>query len=386
VLTALYGILNASVHRDYKRLLAYCTIENVGIAGIGIGTGLIGRGTGSELMMLLGYGGALLHVLNHSLYKSLLFYASGSVYLATHTLNMEHLGGIIKKMPHTSVLFLIGAFAITGLPPFNGFVSEFLIYSGLAYGIQINSVKDTMLFILAFAGMALTGGIAILAFTRAFSTIFLGMPRTTAAENVKETDWQQLAPLYVIVLIMILIACYPYLYFPALTKAIAILASSAQIHPEWEVYPQILSSVSIFSLVFAGIVAVVWFVRSRLIKTADIRVEPTWGCGYTKMSPKLQYTGKSFSKPLAKIFSFILLENKSYTEIEAGELFPGNRNYKSHYSDFWEQFLIQPLVNRMDKWTNLLGFIHNGRIQSYVLYGIVFMLIMLIITFANLAP
>ena len=134
VLSGLYGILNAAVHRDFKRMLAYCTIENIGIIGIGIGIGLMGIANKDPLMYYLGFGGALLHVLNHSLFKSLLFYSAGSIYQQSHTQNMENLGGLIKSMPKTAVIFLIGALAIGGLPPFNGFVSEFLIYNGLIQG------------------------------------------------------------------------------------------------------------------------------------------------------------------------------------------------------------------------------------------------------------
>jgi formate hydrogenlyase subunit 3/multisubunit Na+/H+ antiporter MnhD subunit len=131
LITSLYGIANAALKNDFKQMLAYCTIENIGIIGIGIGAGLIGIGNKDLTMAILGFGGALLHTLNHSLFKSLLFFGAGSVYQQTHTRNIEHLGGLIKKMPITAVMFLIGSMAIGGIPPFNGFVSEFIIYNGL---------------------------------------------------------------------------------------------------------------------------------------------------------------------------------------------------------------------------------------------------------------
>jgi hydrogenase-4 component B len=136
LLTGLFGIMNAAVHRDFKKMLAYCTIENIGIIGIGIGLGLIGIGKGQSMLSFLGFGGALLHVLNHSLFKSLLFFSAGSVYRQTHTRDMDKLGGLIKTMPKTSVLFLTGAIAIGGIPPLNGFISEFLIYCGILIGIN----------------------------------------------------------------------------------------------------------------------------------------------------------------------------------------------------------------------------------------------------------
>ena len=177
VLTGLYGILNAAVNRDFKKMLAYCTIENIGIIGIGMGVGLIGVGNGNALLYYLGFGGALLHVLNHSLFKSLLFYSAGSVYHQTHTRNMDKLGGLIKDMPKTAVIFLVGAIAIGGIPPFNGFISEFIIYSGLTEGIQTNSISQILVFVLSFAALSIIGGISILTFTKAFGTIFLGNKR-----------------------------------------------------------------------------------------------------------------------------------------------------------------------------------------------------------------
>src|SRR5665647_2293232 len=153
VATALYGIINAAVKYDFKQMLAYCTIENIGLIGIGIGIGLIGMGNGNNLLVLLGFSAALLHTLNHSLFKSLLFFAAGSVYQQTHTRDMELLGGLIKKMPKTAFFFLIGAMAIGGLPPLNGFVSEFLMYTGLIQALSAPSgVSQLILVLLSVAG------------------------------------------------------------------------------------------------------------------------------------------------------------------------------------------------------------------------------------------
>ena len=144
--------MNAAVHRDFKRMLAYCTIENIGIIGIGMGLGLIGLGTGSAPLYYMGFGGALLHVLNHSLFKSLLFYSAGSVYQKCHTRDMDKLGGLIKAMPKTAILFLIGSVAIAGLPPFGGFISEFIIYNGLLVGIKSGNLGLISLLVTTFAG------------------------------------------------------------------------------------------------------------------------------------------------------------------------------------------------------------------------------------------
>jgi len=196
VLTGVYGILNAAIHRDFKQMLAYCTIENIGIIGIGIGLGMIGIANGSPVLYYLGFGGALLHVLNHSLFKSLLFYSAGSVYQQTHTRDMDQLGGLIKQMPKTALLFLAGAIAIGGLPPFNGFVSEFILYSGLLEGLKSNDLSQISLLVFTLAGLSIIGGISILTFTKTFGTIFLGNERSPLKHRPEEVSLNMLFPQY----------------------------------------------------------------------------------------------------------------------------------------------------------------------------------------------
>ena len=173
VITALFGIANAAVKYDYKKSLAFCTIENIGIIGIGIGLGLIGIGTNKEALSILGFGGALLHTLNHSLFKSLLFFSAGSVYQQTHTRNIEKLGGLIKTMPVTTLFFLVGALAIGGLPPFNGFISEYLLYCGLFKGLfSVTGISHVILIVLSIVGLVMVGGISIISFTKLFGIMF----------------------------------------------------------------------------------------------------------------------------------------------------------------------------------------------------------------------
>lgn len=198
VVTAFYGILSAAIHRDFKRMLAFCTIENIGIIGMGIGIGLIGKGIGKLEIMFLGFSAALLHTLNHSLYKSLLFFAAGNIYQLTHTRNMEHLGGLIKTIPWTAFFFLCGSLAIGGLPPFNGFISKFLLYASLIEGINAESFQLNIIMIGCITGLALIGGISILTFTKSFSVIFLGSPRTKHKHHTKEVLSYAHLPFFII--------------------------------------------------------------------------------------------------------------------------------------------------------------------------------------------
>lgn len=384
VLTGLYGILNASVHRDFKRMLAYCTIENIGIIGIGTGIGLIGIGNGSAVMVFLGFGGALLHVLNHSLFKSLLFYSAGSVYQQCHTRNMEQLGGLIKQMPRTAVLFLAGAIAIGGLPPFNGFVSEFILYSGLIEGIHTSNLSQALLFILSLAGLSMIGGLSVLAFTKTFGTIFLGQPRTVLPHKPHEVSALMLVPQYVIIAVMLSIAFMPGFYIGIIAHILPGLSAVPLAMNQAASYTFTIGQISLYSLILILFTGLVFALRTA-IQQKHIQIKgPTWGCGYTAATPRIQYTAKSFSKPLGKIFGFLLPEKKQFNELQSGEIFPAQRSYVSHYHDMLERVLIVPFTKRLTFSANYFSFIQNGRVQSYVLYGIVFILAMFILTLFNI--
>ncbi|MFZ4401385.1 MAG: proton-conducting transporter membrane subunit [Bacteroidales bacterium] len=386
VLTGLYGILNAAIHRDYKRMLAYCTIENIGIIGIGIGIGMMGMGNGSPLLYYLGFGGALLHVLNHSLFKSLLFYSAGSVFQQTHTRNMEKLGGLIKRMPKTAIIFLIGAIAIGGIPPFNGFVSEFIIYSGLLEGMKSSSLSQLSLLILSFAGLSIIGGISILTFTKTFGTIFLGNEREKLAHTPQEVSFKMLLPQYIIIAVMMSVALFPQIYMKAISNIIfgmsTINLGTGAIGFNNSV--SIISNISIYSFVLIAVIAISWGIRSYIVKRNLDSIQPTWGCGYIGSTQKMQYSGKSFSKPLGKILNFLLIEKKQYIELEKNEIFPSKRNYASTYLDFFEHFFISTITKRLNYATNYFKFIQNGRIQSYVIYGIVFIIAIFVLTALNI--
>lgn len=385
LLTGVYGILNAAVHRDYKRMLAYCTIENIGIIGIGIGIGLMGIGTGSPVMYFLGFVGALLHVLNHSLFKSLLFFSAGSVYQQTHSRNMDKLGGLIKSMPQTAAIFLIGAIAIGGMPPFNGFVSEFIIYGGIIEGLKANSLPQILLFVMSLAGMSIIGGLSVLTFSKVFGTIFLGTPRETLHHKPKEVSFLMLAPQYLIIAVMLSIAFVPRFYLNATGVVLQGMGNSMEAGPAvLTSFSGSISDISLYSLLLIGLLGLLWFVRYQVQKKRSESIEPTWGCAYTGPNSRMQYTGKSFSKPLGKIFNFLVIERKQYDELQTGEIFPAKRKYASYYHDFFEVRFINYITKRLVYSANWFSFIQNGHIQSYVLYGIVFILAMFLLTFFNL--
>lgn len=385
VLTGIYGILNAAAHRDFKRMLAYCTIENIGIIGLGIGVGLVGLELGSEVMYFLGFGGALLHVLNHSLFKSLLFYSAGSVYQQTHTRDMDKLGGLSKYMPKTSILFLIGAIAIAGLPPFNGFMSEFIIYSGIVNGFGVGGNGLTLLLILSFAGLSIIGGLSLLTFTKTFGVIFLGTPREVHEHKPHEVSNTMIFPQIAIVIAMLSVAFSPTFFVNVIIKILNDFTNGLALNPALtDNFSSTLKSIMIFSTVTVLVILMVWSIRKLASKRKSILVDETWGCGYTNAHPQMQYSGKSFSKQLGKIFNFFLIEKKKYNELNDGEIFPSKRQYASYYNDFFETRFINQITQRILFAANYFRFIQNGRVQTYVLYGIVFILAIFILSALNL--
>ena len=386
VATGLFGILNAAVHRNMKKMLAYCTIENIGTIGIGIGIGFIGLGNNTPVLYYLGFGGALMHVLNHSLFKSLLFFSSGSVAQQTQTSDMEKLGGLIKKMPRTGLVFLIAAIGICGLPPFNGFISEFLIYSGLIEGVKIHDTNEMILFSVSLAGLSVIGGLSILTFTKSFGTVFLGNARKQLPVEPHEVSLQMLVPQYAIIALMISVAIFPAFYLQVIGNVIMSLTKGVIIPQPagFTNYLSILQNISNYSILFICIVGIFWGIRYKLLSTRSKVIQPTWGCAYAAPTSKIQYTGKSFSKTLSKMFNFIVIERKQYTELKAGEIFPEERKHASHYHDFFEFRFIHVITNQLIYAANYFKFIQNGRIQSYVLYGIVFILTIFILTAFNI--
>jgi formate hydrogenlyase subunit 3/multisubunit Na+/H+ antiporter MnhD subunit len=386
LITGLFGIVNAAVHRDFKKLLAYCTIENIGIIGIGIGIGLIGLSTGQPLLSFFGFGGALLHVLNHSLFKSLLFFSAGSVYRQTHTRDMDKLGGLIKSMPKSAAFFLIGSVAIGGIPPLNGFISEFMIYCGILKGIDSAGISQITLMILTFAGLSVIGGVSILTFTKTFGTIFLGSPRQKLMHEPTEVSFLMILPQYIIVAVMLFIAFVPGYFISILGT----MLNSSLLHDarfdmvSLSGYIGVLKNISLASLLFLLIMAFVFILRKAVVRDRKEEYSSTWGCGYPAPDPKMQYTGKSFSKSFGKLLNFVIIEKKGYTEIARDETFPGSRKYRSFYLDIIENKIIDPVVLVLTRFINLFQFIQNGRIQAYVIYGIVFILVIFLGTILNL--
>lgn len=372
VITGLYGVMLAIVQHDLKRLLAYHSIENIGIIGIGIGVGCLGLESHNEWMAILGFSGAMLHTLNHSLFKSLLFYSAGNVLQAVHTLNIEKLGGLIKKMPKTAILFLIAAVAICGLPPLNGFISEFVIYGGLYNWLYSAGVFSQVTIIFALTGLVLIGGLAILCFTKAFSIVFLGTPRSVKTEKIKETDAVGLIPMYITATLMIVIGLFPTFFMDVLKHPVDLFTSGRSFNPGLIRVGAIdsLQVISRMFLVFIGMILIVFAIRKVVTRKNSNPVGQTWGCGYYPSASGIQYTANSFVRTYTKLAKPALdIEKK---EAEITEIFPESKHYATHPFDKIERVFIDKPLKLIDRIMNSFLFLHNGNLQRYILYGIIF--------------
>jgi hydrogenase-4 component B len=306
-LSALIGALYTVGQRNLKRLLGYSSTENVGIAGIGIGVGCLGLSWGQPALVALGFAGGLMHLLNHAFFKCQLFYAAGAVYQATHTVDVERLGGLSRLMPWTALSFLLGGVAISALPPLNGFTSEFVIYSGLFNGAA-TGVWAKVALCAAAALLAFVGAVSALSITRAFGVVFLGTPRDASVHPPTEVSRWMLLPMGVHSLGVILLGVVPVLGFMLVQGpteiALALIAPASA-----NVLQPISDTLTRIGLISGGLalaVALLWWLRSRGPALAGASGS-TWGCGYGAASPRMQYTGSSFSWDFSARFRGVML-------------------------------------------------------------------------------
>jgi formate hydrogenlyase subunit 3/multisubunit Na+/H+ antiporter MnhD subunit len=374
VISGIYGVMLAIIQHNLKKLLAYHSIENIGIIGIGIGLGTIGIGTNNHLLTVLGFAGGMLHVLNHSLFKSLLFYGAGNVYQITHTVNIERLGGLVKRMPHTSILFLTAALAICGLPPFNGFISEFLIYSGLFNGLIGGSLLPVLSFLFAVFGLVLIGGLALLCFTKAFGSVFLGNSRDGSSLQPIETNTSKLIPMYMTMGLIVAIGLFPVFFLQLLSGPIKLYTDKLNIVNE--VTQPVLNiaytmrDISWCAVGFIALAGVIFLVRKKITTQKSVVFSSTWGCGYVGDTSKMQYTASSFVRTYRKLAEPLLSLHKEKREITG--IFPKKGWHEIHPYDKIEKWLIDSPLKQIKYVFGKFRFLQNGNPQYYVLYGIGF--------------
>jgi len=373
--SGIFGVMNAIAQHDLKKLLAYHSIENIGIIGIGIGIGMLGLAYHQNTIALLGFLGGLLHVFNHFTFKSLLFYGAGIVYSKTHTRRIEKMGGLMHYLPVTAVLFLVGSLAISGLPLFSGFISEFAIYLGMIRGFGVTNLSLNAASLVSLAGLAFIGIMAVLCFTKVFGICFLGTPRTAYPENIRDNQPVMLFPMILLAGVILIIGLAAGLVVPVMSQVVSQFVPGHTL-AEWteicRVFAQVSRVLAIFVVFILGFLAL----RRILLRNKPVTVFKTWDCGYQAAIPRAQYTGSSFASPFTGLVSGIIPKHEELDSPKT--LFPSNAHYASHSEDFIELYLITPLIRFVRGFLKLFNWIQSGRTQQYILYGLIFLVVLLI--------
>jgi formate hydrogenlyase subunit 3/multisubunit Na+/H+ antiporter MnhD subunit len=373
--TGIIGIANAISQKDLKKLLAYSSIENMGIVGIGIGLGMLGLVYNINIIAVLGFTGALLHVVNHFIFKSVLFYGAGVVYTHTHTRNIDKLGGLVKVLPSTSVMFLIASLAISGMPVLNGFISEFAIYLGMAKSFSADNLAINIAAIIGLSGLAFIGVMALLCFTKVYGICFLGMPREPHHYDVNEKTPSFFLPSSFLTVLIFIIGLSPLYAVYLIGNILKQFLPGDSFSTFYSVLPVFETITNVF-IVFIGLVFLVWIMRSMLLSGKKVKEFKTWDCGYQVQSSRIQYTSSSFAQPFMHLVKELVPQKIKLSKEEV--IFPKKARLESTTQDFLERILIQPSLNFLNKFMNLFSWIQSGRMQQYIIYGLLFLIILLI--------
>lgn len=359
------GVAFAIAQHDIKRLLAYHSVENIGIILLGLGTALLGQSFGAPSLAALGLAGALLHVVNHGLFKSLLFLSAGAVINATGTRHIDRYGGLLRKMSATGFFFLGGAVAICGLPPLNGFVSEWLIYLGSLQSQSFVAPISLTLTAIVAPVLAMIGALAVACFVKVFGVTFLGEPRTVWPTSISEPPAGMLLPMAVLLFFCLLIGVVPSAALPFLLRALSDWGVSAS----GSTFATILApigSISLGAVLLLSFIAAITFWQKKAGRESDSRPS-TWGCGYLKGTARMQYTASSFAEMLTNLFRWVL-----WSDVKGGRaigFYPGLAKMATHTPDVVLDRIIHPAFRAASRMAfRIRAFLQHGVIGIYLLY------------------
>lgn len=371
------GVVYAIGQHDLKRLLAYHSVENIGIILMGFGLAMIGRSLDRPLWIAFGLGGCLLHVWNHGLFKSLLFLSAGAVIHNTETRQIDRMGGLAKTMPWTAALFLIGAVAICGLPPLNGFVSEWFIYLGLLH--TVHSQAGWSAASLAIPVLALIGALALACFVKVYGAVFLGNARDNTISHACDAPITMRAPMLVLALACFVIGLFPWAVTPVLNRTIAgwntttsLPAPALQQHAPL----QIITVTGLALILFAGC-----FVRrlTRTMHRADLEIPAkTWSCGYAHPTARIQYTASSFVQLLLRLFRGLMHPTEHRPDMTP--LFMPPSSFSTHVDEPILDRQILPAGRKIAKWFGKVRPIQQGLTHQYLMYVLLAVIALLIWT------
>lgn len=388
--SAVLGVLYALMEHDLKRLLAYHSIENIGIILMGLGAALMFLHTGHPVLASLALIAGLYHTINHAAFKALLFLGAGAVLQATHTRNMEEMGGLAKRMRWTALFFLIGAVAISALPPLNGFVSEWLTYQALLQGFGTTTSLVRLLFPIAGAMLALTGALAAACFVKAFGIAFLAQPRSEHAARAREASFTMLLGQGILTAVCVLLGLFPTVFLKLLdpvTQQLTHRELSAQLTlADGLVLSGAVSaggtvSTLGLSLMAVGLLPVPFMLWLLLGRRTKIRIGPTWDCGLKGLTPRMEYTATGFSKPIRMIFKALFRPRREVQrDYDFSPYFAKTIRFESHVEEVFQTRIYRPLNRLVLRWSRRMRALQAGSIQAYLIY--IFITLLLLLLFA----
>jgi hydrogenase-4 component B len=376
--SAIGGVWYALAQQEMKRLLAYCSVENIGIIGLGLAVAWIGRSIGSPGLAALALAGALLHTFNHAIFKALLFFGAGNVYVHTHTSDIEKLGGLAKALPVTGVTFLVGAVSICGLPPFNGFASEFLIYKSFFQGSTLMGGYAPLALLVSAVSLAFMGGLAVACFTKLYGVVFLGENRSKTPAPARDEPILSSPVMIGLATLCVAIGFVPGSALRLVVPAVSEISGLPAIRLDADLIAPLDGLTPVFGLLFAMILLTL-LIRLRVQKKVGVRLSGTWGCGYRTVTARMQYGASSFAEELVKLGQPMLGLKVLWKPIS--QVFPEARAFKTHGFDQMEQGLWVRLDGAIGRTLMLLRWIQSGNIRHYVVYIFAALLFYLIIAF-----
>ena len=373
--SSILGVMYALMEHDLKRLLAYHSVENIGIILLGLGASMMFKSNGLYTLSAIALIAGLYHTINHAVFKGLLFLGAGSVMHATHTKNMEDMGGLLKSMPYTGLFFLIGSISICALPPFNGFVSEWLTYQSLLLGFKSPSITSKIISPLGGAALALTGALAAACFVKAFGISFLGMPRNKHAENAKESSLSMIIGMGILAFSCLLFGIFPGMVLTVLQPVSFMLTglygtpyqqgSLLGISETFSTISPMAILITLIVMSFATIIFISSIGGKRKIVYGD-----SWDCGIPALTPRMQYTATAFTKPIRMIFKRIYLPRR---ELKVSYLvkpfFVKSIEYKGEITPFFDRYIYEPVIVFIHRIAERVKLLQSGSLHLYLAYN-----------------
>jgi hydrogenase-4 component B len=385
--SALLGVLYALIQHDIKSLLAYHSVENIGIILLGVGSGLLFRSYHLGSLGALALVAGLYHCLNHAIFKSLLFLGAGAVINETHTRDMEEMGGLLKRMPHTGAYFLIGSLAISGLPPFNGFISEWLTFQALMLSFNLHAQLINLLFALSIAGLALTAGLAAACFVKAFGITFLALPRSQAVHGAAEAGPAMRTSMGMLAVGCLALGIAPILLLRPLSSVMTeFIGERPDLSFNWSsiITANVFANVAPFwvALILVLLILAAWVALRAFGTNFGRRYYETWGCGRALQTAAFEYTAAAFAYPFKRVFAF-LYRPVEETEIEAhpeSRFFVKTITYRHESRSVIEESIYAPIGQALQRIAAGTRRLQSGNVHSYLFYILLILLALLLLS------